>query len=169
MLELHYRPTPGVAAAELMNDLLARAPIGTEWTVDGPHGNVVVEGPTSDALWLIAGGTGIAQCCGIADHLDCGAQNKPVTLLWSVTDPAQLYCDSQLRAFTRWLLYRPLVDAPGTPNAAAVWLRCTDVTVRGRVILSGGPGFVYAVEEVLRDIAIEGTSIESDVFSYAPR
>jgi len=152
-----------------MDDLLAHTRIRTDWTIDGPHGNVVVEGPTSEALWLIAGGTGIAQCCGIADHLDRVGQVQPVTLLWSVTDPLHFYCDSQLRAFTRWLSYRPLTDAPGRQNAAAMWLRQTRTIVGGRIILSGSPGFVYAVEHVLRDIAIEGASIESDVFSYAPR
>jgi NAD(P)H-flavin reductase len=168
-LELHYRPTLGVAEADLMNDLLTRAAEASEWKVDGPRGNVIVEGPTPDPLWLIAGGTGIAQCCCIVDHLRRVAQSEPVHLLWSVTDLAQLYCDSQLRAATRWLCYEPLVDAPGSTNAAVAWLRETDVAIHGRVILSGGPGFVYTVYDVLRGIARQGTSFESDVFSYAPR
>lgn len=169
-LELHYRPTPGVAHTQLMNDLLARAgSAADEWRVDGPHGNVIVEGPTTEALWLFAGGTGIAQCRCIVEHLHRVAQNEPVSLVWSVTDAAQLYCDSELRAFASWLSYRPLVDAPGSPNAAAAWLRETDVAIRGRVISSGSPGFVYALDDVIRKIAMAGTSFESDVFSYAPR
>jgi CDP-4-dehydro-6-deoxyglucose reductase len=168
-LELHYRPTPGVVQADLMNDLLARSNALTEWHVDGPYGNVTVEESPTDALWLIAGGTGITQCCAIVDRLNRVTLTTPVSLLWSVTDRALLYCDSELRAFAHWLSYRPLVDAPGFPNAAADWLRQTDETVHGRVILSGSPGFVYAVEDVLRNIAATGTSIESDVFSYAPR
>jgi CDP-4-dehydro-6-deoxyglucose reductase len=168
-LELHYRPTPGVIQSDLMNDLLARTDASTEWRVDGPHGSVTLEGSPTDSLWLIAGGTGIAQCCAIVDHLSGVARTQPVTLLWSVTDRALLYCDSELRAFAQWLWYRPLVDAPGSPNAAAEWLRRTDETVSGRVILSGSPGFVYAVDDVVRKIVAAGTSIESDVFSYAPR
>jgi CDP-4-dehydro-6-deoxyglucose reductase len=168
-LELHYRPTRGVVQADLMNDLLASASATTEWTLDGPHGNVIVDGATTDALWLIAGGTGIAQCCCIVDHLRSVPQNEPVHLLWSVSDPAHLYCDSQLRARASWLSYEPLVDAPGsTTNAAVAWLRRNDVVVHGRVILSGGPAFVHAVHDVLRETTRAGTSFESDVFSYAP-
>ena len=85
-LELHYRPTPGVIQADLMNDLLAHTAASAQWRIDGPHGNVTVEGPPTDTLWLIAGGTGIAQCCAIVEHLNRAAPTKPVTLLWSVTD-----------------------------------------------------------------------------------
>jgi len=153
-----------------MDDLLAQASADSaELKLDGPHGNVTVEGPTPEALWLIAGGTGIAQCYCIVDHLNRVAQSEPVHLLWSVTNAAQLYCDSQLRASASWLSYQPLVDVPGSSNAAAAWLRKTDAAVRGRVILSGSPGFVYAVDDVLRKIAVPGTSVESDVFSYAQR
>jgi NAD(P)H-flavin reductase len=167
-IELHYRPIQGVAQADLMNEMLADD-ANTEWTVNGPHGDVIVEGPTPDALWLIAGGTGIAQCCCIVEHLRSIAQSEPVHLLWSVSDPSHIYCDSELRTPARWLSYEPLVDSPGSTNAAVAWLRRNDVVVRGRVILSGSPGFVYAVHDELKKTAQAGTSFESDVFSYAPR
>jgi CDP-4-dehydro-6-deoxyglucose reductase, E3 len=165
-LELHFRPLPGVADAELMNELLASA---ADLQIDGPHGNVIVEGPTSDELLLIAGGTGIAQCGCIVDHLGSVAQQSPVRLIWGVTEPAQLYCDSQFRAAPRWLSYLALIDAPGRGSAAVEWLRQNSKPPRGRVIVSGSPGFVYAIDDALQAIGTARATVESDVFSYAPR
>jgi CDP-4-dehydro-6-deoxyglucose reductase, E3 len=170
-LELHYRPLPGVADAVLMDELLAQAAQGHGDVVqiDGPHGNVAIEGPTPNELLLIAGGSGIAQCCCICEHLRSVAQIEPVRLVWAVTEPRQLYCDSELRTPSPWLWYLPLIDVPGRANAAVEWLRQMDTPLRGRVVVSGGPGFVYAIDDALKAIGTADATVESDVFSYAPR
>ncbi len=54
-LELHYRSTPGDPDAAALDALLLHA---HELTLAGPHGDVVVTGPTGEPLTLIAGGTG---------------------------------------------------------------------------------------------------------------
>jgi CDP-4-dehydro-6-deoxyglucose reductase, E3 len=165
-LALHYRPLPGVAEAALMNELLD----GSETlSIDGPYGDVRFDGRHDDDLLLIAGGSGISQCRAIIDHLRERHQSHRVRLLWSVTHAGQLYCDAELRAFARWLDYFPVVDVPGSENAAIGWLRTAALPQSGRIVVSGGPGFVYAVVDVLRTIGVGGTVIESDVFSYAPR
>lgn len=165
-LELHYRPLPGVPEAALMNELLAAA---SDVSIDGPHGDVCFDGPSAEDLLLIAGGSGIAQGRAIVDQLRSSGQRHRVRLVWSVTAADQLYCDAELRTFARWLEYISVVDVPGAENAAVAWLRNAAPPRSGRVVVSGGPGFVYAVVDVLKAIASPGVSIESDVFSYAPR
>ena len=165
-LELHYRPLPGVAEAALMNELLQDA---TDLSIEGPFGDVRVNGPLDDDLLLIAGGSGIAQCRAILHHLRHVTHTRPVTLVWSVTQPDQLYCDDELRGFAPWLRYAAVVDTPQAKNAAVEWLRTHTRPTSGRIIVSGGPGFVYAVVDALHALGVAGVSIESDVFSYAPR
>ncbi len=165
-LELHYRPLPGVAEAALMNELLDGS---RDLSIEGPYGDVRFDGPYDDDLLLIAGGSGISQCRAIIDHLRERKQTHRVRLVWSVTQADQLYCDAELRAFARWLDYVALVDAPNSENAAIVWLRTAELPQSGRIVVSGGPGFVYAVVDVLRALGVGSAVIESDVFSYAPR
>ena len=165
-LELHYRPLPGVPEAALMNELLDGSP---ELSIEGPYGDVWFDGPHDDGLLLIAGGSGISQCRAIIHHLRERKQIRRVQLVWSVTHADQLYCDAQLRAFTRWLDYVAVVDAPNSENAAIVWLRTAALPQSGRIVVSGGPGFVHAVADALHAIGVGGAVIESDVFSYAPR
>lgn len=169
-LQLHYRALPGVPEAALMNELLARGPGGTrEVTIDGPYGDVHCEGPHAGDLLLIAGGSGIAQCRALVEHLHESAQRHRVRLVWSVSSASHLYCDAELRRFGAWLDYVAVIDVPGAENAAVAWLRSARPTGSDRIIVSGGPGFVYAVVDALREIGIPDARIESDVFSYAPR
>jgi CDP-4-dehydro-6-deoxyglucose reductase len=165
-LELHYRPLPGVAEAALMNELLQSA---SELSIDGPFGDVRINAPLDEDLLLIAGGSGIAQCRAILYHLRHATHSRSVTLVWSVTQPDQLYCDAELRHFAQWLRYEAVIDTPEAKNAATAWLRTHALPKSGKIIVSGGPGFVYAVVDTLKELGVSGVSIESDVFSYAPR
>jgi NAD(P)H-flavin reductase len=169
-LELHFRSLRGVPEAQLMDEILLGAADGSrDVAIEGPFGNVCVDGPVENGLLLIAGGSGIAQCRGIAAHLRHARQTRDVQLLWSVTAPSQLYCDEELRGFAPWLQYTALIDAPNSQNAAVVWLRRTAPPQADRIIISGGPGFVYAVADALTEIGAPVASVESDVFSYAQR
>jgi NAD(P)H-flavin reductase len=169
-LELHFRALPGVSEAALMEEILAGVADGSrDIEIDGPHGNVCVDGPVAQDLLLIAGGSGITQCLSIASHLKYARQTHSVRLLWSVTAANQSYVDEELRGYAPWLHYTPLVDAPNSQNAAVIWLRRQPTLRYDRVIISGGPGFVYAVADALTEIGARVASVESDVFSYAPR
>jgi len=166
-LELHFRPLPNVADATLLLQLIDRT--ATDWLVEGPLGDVRVRGPLDSDLWLVAGGSGLSQCRSIVEHLKSVGHTRPVRLVWSVTDAEQLYCDAELRRFGRWLDYTPLVDSPDRPNAAVAWLDETRPAIRGRIVVSGGPGFVHAVVDALERVGVGDATIESDVFAYAPR
>jgi CDP-4-dehydro-6-deoxyglucose reductase len=166
-LELHYRSTPGLAEAMLLDELLDQPQRAI--TLDGPHGNVCIEAPTANELWLFAGGTGIAQAFCIVEYLRGVAQRKPVHLIWSVVDRRQLYCEAELSNGPEWLDVRTLVDHPATGNAALHWLKQHGSPACGRIILCGGPGFVYAIADALTELGIPAGALESDVFSYAPR
>ena len=149
-----------------MNELLDGS---HELSIDGPYGDIRFDGVFADDLLLIAGGSGIAQCHAIIDHLRERGQTHPVQLVWSVTHASQLYCDAELRSFAPWLEYIAVVDVPSSENAAVAWLRKVRLPQSGRILVSGGPGFVYTVVDVLNAVGVAGASVESDVFSYAPR
>jgi CDP-4-dehydro-6-deoxyglucose reductase, E3 len=165
-LELHYRPLPGVAEAALMNELLDA---GNGISIEGPFGDVRVTGPLDDSLLLIAGGSGIAQCRAILEHLRCVEHAQRVRLVWSVTQRDHLYADAEMRRFATWLDYEAVVDTPQAKSAVLAWLRTQMLPMSGRVIVSGSPGFVYAVVDTLNELGATALAIESDVFSYAPR
>lgn len=167
-LELHYRPLAGVAEAELMNELLDG---GTELSIEGPFGDVRVAAPLIEDLLLIAGGSGISQCRAILEHLRHAEHSRSVTLVWSVTQREHLYADAELRSFASWLNYEAVVDSPQATSAVLSWLRTRALPTSGRIIISGGPGFVHAVSDTLNELGVGATNvtIESDVFSYAPR
>jgi CDP-4-dehydro-6-deoxyglucose reductase, E3 len=166
-LELHYRSTPGNPDAVLLNELLTDS---TALQIEGPYGDVWVDGPCAVELWLIAGGTGIAQAFGIVEHLRGVAQRAHVHLLWSVTALDQLYCETELRDAPDWLDFHPLIDDPIQGNAVVQWLHRRDTPPPGgRIVLCGSPGFVYAVTDALDAIGTSAAVQQSDVFSYAPR
>ncbi len=165
-LELHYRPLPGVADAQLMNELLDT---GTELSIEGPFGDVHITAPLAEDLLLIAGGSGISQCRAILEHLRHAENSRRVTLVWSVTQREHLYADAELRNFATWLSYEAVVDSPQVPSAVLAWLRTHALPTSGRIVISGGPGFVHAVADVLNELGVTNVTVESDVFSYAPR
>jgi NAD(P)H-flavin reductase len=169
-LVLHFRALPGVSDAALMEEILARVTHGSrDVEIEGPFGNVCVDGPNEQDLLLLAGGSGIAQVLAIASHLRHTGQTREVRLVWSAARADHFYADEELRSYAPWLRYTPVVDAPNSDNAAVVWLRRQPELRYDRVIISGGPGFVYAVADALNELGVPADAVESDVFSYAPR
>ncbi len=62
-----------------------------------------------------------------------------------------------------------MIDSPQATSAVLAWLRTHALPTSGRIIVSGGPGFVHAVVDTLNELGATNVTIESDVFSYAPR
>jgi NAD(P)H-flavin reductase len=166
-IEIHFRPLPGRPEATALLALLTR---GDELTIDGPFGDVSVRGPTRVPLVLCAGGSGIGQCLAIVEHLTHCAQRLPVRLVWSVREARHLYGIERLREWQRrhaWFAFDTWIDA-GDRNGACDALEEKRPPGDAEVIVSGGPGFVYAVTDTLAACGFRG-SVRSDVFAYAPR
>lgn len=167
--EIHFRPVPGSDDAEVMLALIENA---QTFEIEGPFGDVSVEGPTATPLCLIAGGTGIAQCLAIVDHLERVGQRESVHLVWSVSAPAHAYAQDMLEGTarrTRWFRFQIAIDVPGEANGAVATLRRDGVPAEPEVILAGSPPFVYAVCDAIDALGGSPGRLRSDVFAYAPR
>lgn len=167
--EIHFRPLPGVPDAAVLLELLSSA---RTLTLDGPHGDVFVHGPTPAPLCLIAGGTGIAQCLAIIDHLARCNQTQPVRLLWSASDRAHLYARRRLAVWRRehrWFEFETVVDTPTAPSGALAVLARTGVPEEPEAIVAGGPAFVYAIADAIRAATATPPRLRADAFAYAPR
>jgi NAD(P)H-flavin reductase len=178
-LYVYYRSTPGLEQARWMDELLAR---GGDLTITGPAGDVFLELPLGEPLLLVCGGTGGAQALGMLDALTQAPPDHPVGLLWCADDPDGLAPARTLRVDPpRWLRSEFVIDASrGADNRGLERLRnqapdfeellgSGDSAVQPRIVLSGSPGFVYAVTDVLMAAGVSPDQMRSDGYAYAPR
>jgi NAD(P)H-flavin reductase len=150
-LHLHYQSTPGVPEAARMDAALAGS---DTLTIHGPAGAVHLPQPLPGPALLVAGGTGAAQSMSFIDAFTAVPPDAPVTLLWCADDDADLYLREELAALRApWLQTVLVADARrSADNHAMSWLRDHGRKFRdadARVIISGGPGFVYAACDAL--------------------
>jgi predicted ferric reductase len=72
---------------------LGSLPVGTQVSVDAPHGNFTLRHRHGDAICLIAGGIGIAPVMGILRHLHASRDRRPITVLYGGRKARQMpYC-----------------------------------------------------------------------------
>lgn len=178
-LHLHYRSTPGLEQARWMDELLAA---GEDLAITGPAGDVFLELPLREPLLLVCGGTGGAQALGMLDALMHDPPDQPVGLLWCADDTDCLAAARDLPLTELpWLTSEFVTDSNrGADNRGLQRLRelapsfrgllgSSPPDVRPRFVLSGSPGFVYAVTDVLIAAGIAHAQLRSDVYAYAPR
>ena len=168
-LEIDFRPVPGARDADAMLGLIAA---DASFEIDGPFGRVTRQGPTPGTLRLIAGGTGIGQCRAIVEHLARCAQRFDVTLVWSVRSEASLYGTARLAELARehrWLHVATRVDAPDGRSRVLLDIDTHGAPTEDDVVISGTPGFVYAVVDAISARGGDTARLRSDVFDYAPR
>ncbi len=153
-LELHYRPLPGVAEAAADERAARRG----HRAVDRRAVSATFDStaPLDEDLLLIAGGSGISQCRAIIEHLRHAEQHSPrdagverdVSANSCIATPS-------CAAFATWLDYEAVVDSPKAPkmprSPGCAQTRCRR---SGRIVVSGGPGFVYAVADVLNELGV---------------
>lgn len=87
-LQLHYRSTPLLKEAQLLDQLLA---VAETLTIAGPSGNVQLEPSQTCPLILIAGGTGVAQALSMALDQTARRPEIPVLLLACADNAADFY------------------------------------------------------------------------------
>jgi CDP-4-dehydro-6-deoxyglucose reductase len=171
-LHLHYRSTPGLVEAQLLDERLAQLDQGDDLAIRGPFGSVCMQTPLAEPLLIIAGGTGGAQAMGLLDQLLAEPPSQPVILLWCADSGGDLYRRRWLESLDRaWLTAECIVDANReASNLGLQWLRAQAPTLgHHQIILSGSPGFVYAAVDVLEAGGISQQQMASDVFDYSPR
>lgn len=166
-LSLHYRSTAGVDAAARMDELLE----GSQLTLAGGAGDVILAAADSSPLLLVAGGTGISQALCLALAQTLRHPGVPTALLACVDEAADLYFEDLLpetEAFEAKLICDSRRDAG---NAGLRWLgeRGPKLKQETRVILSGSPPFVYAATDVLTAAGVPAGQLASDVYAWAPR
>jgi len=164
-LELHYRSTPGVAEAVIMDTLLE----GETLEITAPAGNATA-GPLDKPLFIVAGGSGAAQAFSCAEDRGARAGTAPTTILWCADDAAEIYNTEVLQSFSDVQLQVCIDNRRGPKNEGMAWLRANaSKHLGGRVILAGGPGLVYAATDILLELGYPQRDLHADVYDYAPR
>lgn len=168
-LHLHYQSTPGAPGASLLDDLLEAE---QALAIRGPAGEVFTDADETRPLLLLCGGTGASQAMAILRDAACRGITRPVTLLACADGERDFYFRPIIDELAAdWLETVYKADATRTSeNLAMRWLaehagRFSD----RRIILCGSPSFVYAATDVITRAGIASSSLESDVFAYAPR
>lgn len=163
-LELHYRSTPGVAEAVIMDALLE----GEALDITAPAGNATA-GPLDQPLFIIAGGSGAAQAFSCAEDRGARVGSAPTAILWCADNIAEIYNTETLQSFSNVQLQVCIDDRRGPENDGMTWLRANaSKHLGGRVILAGGPGFVYAATDILLELGYLQRDLYADVYDYAP-
>ena len=185
-IELHIRPTPDSTDSDTVEALLD---VATELDIDYPKGSCFLSEMPNGPLVLLAASTGITQMKSIVEHLlsDESAQNDtqhPIYLYWGVVSAQDLYlqtlCESwqdEWKARGRQFTFIPVVSEPekspdwqgrtGLVGDAA--LKDINDVSNATVIVSGGPGMVYATLDMFVEQGMPEANMQSDIFSYAPR
>lgn len=150
---------------------------GTIAYVDGPHGNLTVEGREAAGIVLIAGGVGVAPLFSILSQLYRNRDRRPVVLVYGnrvveqiVEQPDLPEIEAALDLRIEHVIGEPPAGWPGhvgrldaelvkkvldRPDAAA-WL----------YVVCGPPAMIVSVEQGLRAIGVPDNRILSERFSY---
>ena len=177
LLELHIRPTPGSDDSDLIESALDNAQY---LDIEIPLGDCYIESAPDNPIIMIAASTGITQMKSIFEFLVATGSTQQVYLYWGVLTDADLYLADLCH---KWQVqydnfhYVPVVSEPDTaPNwsgrtglVGEEALQDFDDVSNVTVIVSGGPGMVYATLDAFMARGMPEANMKSDIFSYAPR
>ncbi len=71
---------------------------GADVGVDGPHGDLIVEGRDCDAILLVAGGVGLAPLIGVLRSLAAQGDKRPIRCIYAAGLPDNLVYAQEMRA-----------------------------------------------------------------------
>ncbi len=150
---------------------------GTVAHVDGPHGNLMIDGREAAGIALIAGGVGVAPLLSILRQLRQERDRRPIVLLYGNRVPEQIVyteelCELQkgLDLHVEYVVGEPppgsqaragvidpecVNDILGRPDAAS-WL----------YFVCGPLPMIESVEQALLAIGVPGIQIVSERFYY---
>ena len=156
---------------------LGGIPLGTTAHVDGPHGNLVLEGRQGSGIAFIAGGVGIAPMLGLLRQLEIDADPRPTMLVYGNRHAGQIACTEDLarmRRQHRTTVVQVLSEPPdgwegecGMVDAALIARLFADPRHRDWLyVLCGPPAMMEAVEEALLGLGVAPRRIISERFQH---
>lgn len=144
---------------------------GTLAYIDGPYGNLIIEGRTAQGVALIAGGVGIAPMLGILRQMRATGDKRPVKLIYGNRLQEQIIPSEDLsHEDVVYVLSEPPEDWAGetgridpallerhfSPEICQTWL----------FVLCGPPAMMDAVEDHLLSKGTPSSNILSERFTY---
>lgn len=140
-------------------------------TTSQPRGEIQLLEEDARPLLLISAGTGISQALSLALSQTIRHPHVDVYLLVCSDQSEDFYYLDLLpesRCFQSKLIADP---TRSVENQGLIWLRdqIDNFAVETRVVICGGPAFVYAVTDTLMTAGLQDSRLESDVYAYAPR
>lgn len=174
-LTLHYLAQAGAEDAARMDSILE-----TETHVDVllPYGDCGFEGPLTQPLLALAGGSGIA---GVRSLLRTLLPTPvAVKLYWGAAGAEDLYLREELDELASRHLefsWTPVSEAAAADCRTGVVgdVVAEDIAAGAlnlshwEVLIAGGPPMVWGTVEVLKAHGLKAAQTRSDVFAYAPR
>jgi NAD(P)H-flavin reductase len=150
---------------------------GTAAYLDGPHGNLILEGRTGKGVALIAGGVGIAPLLSIARQLDVEGDPRPMILLYGNRVADQVVYEDE---FTRLALRQATQVIHVLSEPPSGWEGMTGQIGRDTIekvfafagatvwlyLVCGPPAMLDAVEDALIALGVPARQIVSERFYY---
>ncbi|SOB95817.1 ferredoxin reductase family protein [Stappia indica] len=156
---------------------LSGIPLGTRAHVDGPHGNLVLEGRQGSGIAFIAGGVGIAPMLSLLRQLEIDGDPRPTVLVYGNRHAGQIACTEDLarmRRQHRTEVVQVLSEPPdgwegerGMVDPALIARLFTEARHRDWLYVLCGPApMMEGVEEALLDLGVAPRQIISERFQH---
>lgn len=163
-------------AGDFTSQIGAVAP-GTTAFLDGPHGNLTLQGRTGKGIALIAGGVGVVPLLSIARQLDKNGDPRPLVLLYGNRLADQIVYEDELAVLARkdnWNVRFVLSEAePGWSGLTGMIDRATlddafgfEDAAQWLYLVCGPPAMLDAVENALIARGVPARQIVSERFYY---
>ena len=154
-------------------DMRAGAPV----CVDGPHGNLIVDGRDADAIVLIAGGVGLAPLIGILRSLAARGEQRPVRCIYAAGEPGNLVYAEEMRSLEARLdliNYFTVDDVKhgwkghaGPIDAGLIGMTMTGLNPQRTIALICGPTpMMTACADMIADAGVPLDNIIYERFAY---
>lgn len=161
---------------DFTNDI-GRTPIGARAWIDGPHGNLTIDGRNGPGVALIAGGVGIAPMLGILREMFARGDRRKVILVYANLTRSQIVAAEELDALAAALDLRVvhvLAEPPpewtgrcGRPDATLLREILGFAEARAwTYLLCGPPGMLSSAQAALIGLGVPTRNVVAERFVY---
>lgn len=152
-------------------------PVGGRAFVDGPHGNLWIDGRPEPGICLIGGGVGVAPLLSILRQARRQADPRPFRLVYGNRHAGQILAGPELEAMAREIALATvhvLQEPPpgwagetGMVTDALIARHCAAPARQGWLfVLCGPPGMMRTVRSGLRSLGVPPRRILEERFTY---